>query len=257
MSLSLDRKTHPDRTLIIIPAYNEQKNLPSVLVKIKNLYPNLDVLVVDDGSQDSTGKVAKTYKVRLVSHPLNLGYGAAVQTGYKYALDYGYSYVVQIDADGQHEVEDIPSLLEPVRQGICDLALGSRFLGGGNYTPSWARAWGIKFFGAIASRLLKQTITDPTSGFQAMNNQVMKLYTGKHYADDYPDADTLVMVHYSGLRIKEVPVRMYPKQGTSMHRGLWRPLYYMAKMCLSLLTTYSLKEHFNRRSSAARAAKSR
>lgn len=247
MKNSNPAQTLPGKTLIIIPAYNEEKNLPKLLEKIKDRFPHLEVLVVDDGSGDHTRQVAQAQQVRVVSHPFNLGYGVAVQTGYKYALEHGYLYAVQMDADGQHEADDLGALLKPVQDGVCDLALGSRFLGGGNYRPPWSRALGIRFFGAIGSRLLGQTLTDPTSGFQAMNQRVLKVYVGRHYPDDYPDADTLVMLHFHGLKILEVPVRMYPKQGASMHQGLWRPLYYVAKMCLSLLITYSLKGHFHRR----------
>jgi len=233
--------------LAIIPALNEEKNLPPLLDKLKGRYPGLDILVVDDGSTDGTRMLAKARQVRVVSHPFNLGYGAAVQTGYKYALNLGYRVVVQVDADGQHEVDDLWRLLEPVLAGECDLSLGSRFLDGGSYQPTWARALGMQIFGDIASRLLGQPITDPTSGFQAMNDRVLRIYEGKEYPDDYPDADTLIMLHYNGMRIKEIPVRMYSKGGDSMHRGIWRPLYYIAKMFLSLLVTYSLKGQYHRR----------
>jgi glycosyltransferase involved in cell wall biosynthesis len=239
--------TSPGEALLIIPAYNEEKNLPSLLGRLKARYPDLKVLVVDDGSTDRTRQVARDHQVHVVSHPFNLGYGVAVQTGYKYALEQGCHLVVQMDADGQHEVDDLMALLKPVKEGACDLALGSRFLSGGNYRPPWTRALGMRFFGAVGSWLSGQTLTDPTSGFQAMNQRVLKVYVGRHYPEDYPDADTLVMLHFYGLKIKEVPVRMYPKPGASMHKGLWRPLYYIAKMCLSLLITYSLKGHFHRR----------
>jgi len=247
MRTSKPAPTPPGQALIIIPAYNEEKNLPKLLEKIKVRYPALEVLVVDDGSHDRTRQVAQAQQVQVVSNPFNLGYGVAVQTGYKYALERGYRYVVQMDADGQHEADDLEALLQPVKDGVCDLALGSRFLKGGDYRPPWSRALGIRFFRAIGSWLLGQTLTDPTSGFQAMNQRVLKVYVGRHYPDDYPDADTLAMLHFSGLKIQEVPVRMYPQQGASMHQGLWRPLYYVAKMCLSLLITYSLKGHFHRR----------
>jgi glycosyltransferase involved in cell wall biosynthesis len=235
------------KALVIIPALNEEKILPVLLDRLKGRYPGLNILVVDDGSTDRTRKLAKASQVCVVSHPFNLGYGAAMQTGYKYALSRDYRFVVQIDADGQHEVDDLWRLLEPVMAGECDLTVGSRFLGDGSYQPTWARALGIQLFAAIASRLLGQTITDPTSGFQAMNDKVLQVFAGKYYPDDYPDADTLVMLHYFGLGIKEIPVRMYPKAGSSMHRGIWRPLFYIAKMFLSLMVTYSLKGHFNSR----------
>jgi glycosyltransferase involved in cell wall biosynthesis len=247
MRKPLAESSLPAKVLVIIPALNEEKGLPALLERLKGRYPGMDILVVDDGSTDKTYELAKASQVLVVSHSFNLGYGAAMQTGYKYALAWGYRFVVQIDADGQHEANDLWRLVEPVMAGECDLTLGSRFLGDGTYQPTWARAIGMQLFAAIASRLIGQTITDPTSGFQAMNDKVLEIFAGKHYPDDYPDADTLVMLHYFGLRIKEIPVRMYPKTGSSMHRGIWRPLFYIAKMFLSLLVTYSLKGQFSSR----------
>ncbi|MBM4289510.1 MAG: glycosyltransferase family 2 protein [Deltaproteobacteria bacterium] len=234
-------------TLIIIPAYNEAKNLAVLLPKLKARHPERKILVIDDGSSDTTREIAKNHEVTVLSHPFNLGYGVAVQTGYKYALERHYDFLVQMDADGQHELEDTDLLLEPVKQNLCDLALGSRFLHSGSYQPPLARKIGIKFFQWVTQAITGQMLTDPTSGFQAMNKRVFQIFADRHFPHDYPDADVLVMLHYYGIKIREMPVRMYSCSGVSMHRGLWRPLFYMAKMCLSLLVTYSLKGHFGRR----------
>ncbi|MDD3579719.1 MAG: glycosyltransferase family 2 protein [Desulfobacca sp.] len=236
--------------MLIIPAYNEAKDLQVLLPKVKARYPEMPVLVVDDGSQDQTRAIAQAQQVAVVSHPFNLGYGAAIQTGYKYALEKQCPYVVQMDADGQHEVEDVALLVQPVKQGLCDLALGSRFLNDASYRPAWPRRVGIRFFRGITKLITGQPITDPTSGFQAMNRRVLQIFTGRHFPDDYPDADVLVMLNFYGITIQEIPVRMYASTTRSMHHGWWRPFFYMAKMCFSLLITCSLKGHFRRRRSS-------
>ena len=234
-------------TLIIIPAYNEARNLAVLLPKLKTRYPEMQLLVIDDGSSDTSREVARNQQVTVLSHPFNLGYGVAIQTGYKYAIERQYNFLVQIDADGQHELEDIEILIQPVKQNLCDLALGSRFLHEESYSPPLARKIGIKFFQWVTRAITGQKLTDPTSGFQAMNKRVLQIFAGRHFPNDFPDADVLVMLHYYGIKIRELPVRMHSSMGISMHRGLWRPLFYMAKMCLSLMVTYSLKSHFGQR----------
>jgi glycosyltransferase involved in cell wall biosynthesis len=235
---------HSD-TLLIIPAFNEAENLGALLPRLKARYPELAILVVDDGSRDRTRELVRSLQVDLVSHAFNLGYGAAVQTGYKYALERQYPYLVQMDADGQHEVDDVQLLLEQVKEGKCDLALGSRFLHAESYRPSLTRRLGIAFFRKVTGWLTGQPLTDPTSGFQAMTLKVLRILAGRHFPDDFPDADVLVMLYYYGIKIREIPVRMYAPQGTSMHRGWWRPVFYMVKTSLSLLVTFSLRNHFN------------
>jgi glycosyltransferase involved in cell wall biosynthesis len=221
--------------------------LPALLHRLRVCYPELAILVVDDGSRDRTREVSLAQGVKIVSHPFNLGYGAALQTGYKYALAHGYCLVVQMDGDGQHEVEDLARLLKPVSTGGCDFALGSRYLGQGNYQASFARSLGRRLFGYLASRLTRQVITDPTSGFQVMNRKVLEIFVDDHFPEDYPDADALMLLHYSGLKIKEIPVTMHAPEGKSMHAGWWRPLFYIAKMLLAMLVMYSLKGRLLRR----------
>jgi len=235
----------PNDVLLIIPAYNEEKNLPGILSRLKSRFPEMPILVVDDGSSNDTREIAREHQVNIVSHPINLGYGAALQSGYKYALRRKYSYVVQMDADGQHEIEDIEQLLQPVKEGRCDLAIGSRFLHPQSYRPPLGRLMGIWFFRKIIFWLTGQSLTDPTSGFQAMNLRVFQLL-GDNFPVDYPDADVLLMLHYYRIKILEIPVRMYASQGGSMHQGLWRPIFYMGKLCLSLLVTFSLKGYFRK-----------
>jgi len=234
------------RTLVIIPAYNEEKQIASVIRLIKRHLPQAEVLTVDDGSKDGTRDQAMEAGVKVLSHPFNLGYGIALQTGYKYALTKGFEIVVQMDGDGQHDPSFLPDLLAVIQKGEADIAIGSRFLpvkgkGGGSehppYRPPFLRRLGMKFFGTIASLLIRQKITDPTSGFQAMNRRVLEWVSSDTFPFDYPDADVIIMLHRAGFRIREVPVQMFENVGKkSMHSG-WKPLYYVFKMCLSILVT--------------------
>lgn len=227
-----------DLVLIVVPAYNEDQNIASVIARVREVVPAVDVLVVDDGSSDGTAVAAGDAGAEVISLPFNLGYGVALQTGFKYALERGYDYVVQMDADGQHEASSVLDLIDEARKGTVDVILGSRFLGSSTFKPRLARRVGIVLFRAIVSRVVGKRISDPTSGFQALNRSVLELYATDAYPTDYPDADVLIMAHLSGFRIKEIPVVMY--EGTadqkSMHSGL-KPLYYVFKMFLSILVT--------------------
>jgi glycosyltransferase involved in cell wall biosynthesis len=227
-----------DRILVVVPAYNEAQNIGRAVRNVRKVVPAADVLVVDDGSLDATAAVARDAGAKVISLPFNLGYGVALQTGFKYALQRDYDYVVQMDADGQHEPRSVLDLIAQVRKGTADVVLGSRFLGSSAFKPGFAKRVGISLFRAIVSRVVGQRITDPTSGFQALNRKVLRLYATEAYPVDYPDADVLIMVHFAGLAIKEIPVVMYPgaRDRKSMHSGL-RPLYYVFKMFLSILVT--------------------
>lgn len=224
-------------TLVIIPAYCEEANIARVVANIRAVSPVPDILVVDDGSSDRTRMVALECGVHVVSHPINMGYGTALQTGFKFAIQHGYDFVVQIDGDGQHDPAYIPKLLVPIRAQSADIVLGSRFLDVESYQVPLARRVGQVLFGAIASGVLKQRISDPTTGYQALNSRVLRLFASDIYPVDYPDADVIIMVHRAGLRIDEIGVKMFPNaENKSMHSG-WKPFYYVFKMLLSILVT--------------------
>jgi glycosyltransferase involved in cell wall biosynthesis len=223
------------RPLVVVPAFNEAEEIGRVLDGIRTADPRLPVLVVDDGSTDETAIRARQAGARVLRLPINLGYGSALQAGYKYALREGYDCVVQLDGDGQHEPADIPRLLIPVERDDADLALGSRFLGENAYRAGMARGAGMRLFRALTFLLTGVRFSDVTSGYQALNRDVLQFFATERYPADYPDADVLVMLTRAGFRIAEVPVRMYPKRnGVSMHAGL-RPIYYIFKMLLSML----------------------
>ena len=218
---------------LIIPAFEEASRLPQVLRDVADSDARVRVVVIDDGSRDSTSDVARAAGAVVLRHPCNLGYGAAVQTGYKYALRHGARWLVQMDADGQHDPKAIGQLLEPLASGEWDLVVGSRFLAAGDYRMSLPKRLGRDLFRGIA-RLLGMEVTDPTSGFQAMNRSVLELYCGDFFPNDFPDVDVLLAAHRQGLRILEVPVQMSEGvRASTLHSGL-RTLYYPYKMLLSL-----------------------
>ena len=228
------------RLLVLIPAYNEEERLAEVIGGVRRVRPDAEILVVDDCSRDRTGEIARRAGATVARHPINLGYGAALLTGYRYADRRGFERLVQLDGDGQHDPSGIASLLEPL-DGGADLVIGSRFLeGSGTYRPSLLRAVGMWIFALVASATLGLRVTDPTSGFQALSGRLLRYHSrGDHFPQDYPDADMLILVGRSGFSIREVPVTMFEKPGgASIHSGL-RPLYYVVKMTLSILLILS------------------
>lgn len=223
--------------LIVIPAYNEAGRVGDVIRDVHSVLPDAEVLVVDDGSADTTAAEARHAGAAVLTLPVNSGYGTALQTGYKYAVRGGYELVGQIDADGQHQARYLGEMLDALRDSGADVVIGSRFLDGdGHYRPSAARKAGIALFGRIATIVTRQRVTDPTSGFQVMRARVVRFYCSDVYPVDYPDADILILLNRSGFRVQEVAVQMLPSAGESMHGG-HRSLYYVYKMILSIAVT--------------------
>ncbi len=225
--------------LMVIPTYNEQQNIGRVISEVKQVCPGSDILVVDDGSTDNTVNVAKEMNVKIVRFPFNLGYGAALQAGYKYAMYHEYRYVVQMDGDGQHDAKSVQMLLDAIKEDDVDLVIGSRFMPGSQlrYKVGFIRRLGMTLFGSIVFIVTRQKVSDPTSGFQILNRRAFHLMVSDYFPTDYPDADMLIMAHRFGLKFKEAPVTMYANQEQrSMHNGL-KPLYYIFKMLLAILVT--------------------
>ncbi len=224
-----------DKIAVLVPAYNEAKSIERVVKTIRETNPQADVIVINDGSSDGTQALAKGAGATVLSLAVNLGYGAALQTGYKYALRQGYDYTVQIDGDGQHDPRFVNELIATLKSG-SDVVIGSRFLGNlGNYDNPTIRELGMMFFRSLIYFFIRKRITDPTSGFQAMSRPVFELFaTSKQYPSDFPDADIIILLHYAGFKVSEIPVVMYNSEtGKSMHSG-FKPLYYIIKMLLSI-----------------------
>lgn len=221
--------------LIIIPAYKEAGRIEYVIRGIRECEPDVDILVIDDGSPDQTALVAERAGATVISHPFNMGYGVAVQTGFKYAWRHAYDYVVQIDGDGQHEPRCICDLLAAVQDPEVDIAMGSRWLGVAEYHGPILRKFGKFFFGFLASLLTQHQVTDPTTGFQALSKDVVHFFCTNVYPVDYPDANVIIMLDRAGFCVREVPVIMYrDESGQSMHGGLVRPIFYGLKMMMSI-----------------------
>lgn len=221
-------------TIVIIPAYNEAANLPRVIPALRAVLPAVDIVVINDCSKDRTAEVAAALGAVVISLPNNLGYGGAVQTGFRYAVAQGYRFGVMMDGDGQMDPASAPALLAVVREGRADMALGSRFLGTMTYRNSALRALGQRFFRTIVRLLIRQSITDPTGGFQALTHEAMAFFSRDNFPSDYPDADTLLLFRYAGFTVEEVPVTIHARlSGTSMHAG-WKPLYYIVKMLFAI-----------------------
>jgi hypothetical protein len=222
------------RVLVVIPAWNEARNLPDVLDELAGVRPELERLVVDDASDDDTAAVARRHGAAVLRLPLRLGYGGAVQTGIKRAQRQGYDAAVTFDGDGQHDPRDIGPLLEAL-QGGADLAIGSRALAEQAYHGGLGRRAGRSLFSALARALTGLRLTDPTSGLKALGPEAQRLFALARFPDRFPDADALVLAGRARLRIAERPAHMRPSRNRhSMHGGL-RAVSYSFNMLGSLL----------------------
>jgi glycosyltransferase involved in cell wall biosynthesis len=222
------------RILAAIPARNEEASIGSVLDHIALLYPSLPVVVINDSSTDRTSGIALSRSnVSVIDLPFWTGYGGALQTAYKYALREGYDAIIQLDADGQHDPVYIGDLLAQLEK--TDIVIGSRFLNRADaYPMSVPRRLGCRTLSWIAKRLTGMDITDPTSGFQALNRKAMEIAVMDHYPMDYPDIDVLILMHRFHLKVAEVPVVMHvASEKSGMHEGL-QVWYYGIKMLLSV-----------------------
>ncbi|GGD65769.1 glycosyltransferase family 2 protein [Paenibacillus nasutitermitis] len=236
-----DARVNPDplmefreiKLLVIIPAYNEAGGIAITVKLVKNALPNADILVVNDGSLDSTGAEAVKAGARVVNLVNNLGIGGAVQTGYRYAAAGGYDYAVQIDGDGQHNPEDCLALLTALRQNNADMVVGSRFLTGEGFQSSMARQAGIRLLAAIVSKLTGRKVTDPTSGYRLCSRRAILLFA-KEYSTDYPEVEALMTLNRYRFRFHEVPVRMSERQSGVSSISPLKSVYYMAKVILAV-----------------------
>lgn len=236
-----------EKSLIIIPAYNEEKNIGILLEHLRKaeIAEIADILVVNDFSTDETGRIAREKGCTVISHIYNLGYGSGLQVGYKYAINKGYKYVIQMDADGQHDVCNVKTvyqkLLETDENGRhVDIVLGSRFLDKSiSYPVSAVKKVAYALFRLLIRIGTGKKIQDPTTGLQGLNRRAFSFYAGfNHFDDQYPDANMLMQMLLLGFRVEEIPAVMHPRmQGISMHSGL-KPLAYMFRMMFSVIAVW-------------------
>jgi len=221
------------RVLVAIPAYLEEKSIGTVVSRIRQECP-YDVVVVNDGSTDATSAAARAGGAVVLDLPCNLGIGGAVQTAFLYARDQGYDIVVRVDGDGQHEIEDIPNVLDPILAGEADAVIGSRFLGKTDYRGSIPRILGINYFRSLVYLFTGYRVTDPTSGFFAINRKMIEFYS-RYYPSDYPEVDAYILMRRLKAKAVEVPVRMYSRAEGKSSISTFGALYYMVKVTLSFL----------------------
>ena len=221
------------KMLAIVPAHNEQGTVASVVGAIRAQLPNAAVVVVDDGSLDHTAQIARHAGAMVLSLPVNLGMGGAMQTGYLYAAKRGYDVAIQIDGDGQHDPSQAGALIDVVRSGRANMAIGSRYLAQRRKGSSFLRRLGNAFLARYLSLVTRSRITDPTSGFRAVNRRVIEFYACE-YPTDYPEPEAIAVLWRNGFRVVEVPVTMRERQGGRSSIDALRACYYMIKVPLAI-----------------------
>lgn len=233
--------------LIIIPAYNEEKNIGAFLDKLEapKIREIADILVMNDASKDNTAEIVRARNHTVITHVYNLGYGSGLQVGYNYALRRDYEYVIQLDADGQHDASNVMTIYTALKkrdeQGKTpDIVLGSRFLAGSVTFPiSKVKSVAIKMFRLLIKWGTGKVISDPTTGLQGLNKRALNYYAGfGHFDDKYPDANMIMQMLMLGFRVEEVPAVMHARtEGVSMHSG-WKPIKYMFRMMFSIIAVW-------------------
>lgn len=223
-----------NKVLIIIPAYNEEKNIQKVVDNILQNYPQYDYVVINDGSRDKTRDVCKKRGYEYINLSINLGIGGAVQTGYKYARDKDYDVAVQIDGDGQHDIAYLEKMLTFLEKDEADIVIGSRFLDKEGFQSSAARRTGIKILSLLILVCTGKKIKDVTSGFRAVNKHFIEIYS-ENYPTDYPEPEAIVEAVMHGGRIKECPVVMKERENGNSSINFLKSVYYMIKVTLAIL----------------------
>lgn len=222
------------RLCVVVPAFNEGRSVFDVVRRINASLPDAHVVVVNDGSTDDTASQAYLAGAAVVSLPINLGIGGAVQTGYQYALRHGFEFAMQIDGDGQHDPAEAPRVLAPLFDGTADVTIGSRWLGRGAFESPSGRRLGMRVLAVLVRWKTGGSFTDTTSGFRAVGRRGIELFASS-YPTDFPEVGTIVLACHSGLTVAEVPVQMEPRRhGRSSIAGLGSA-YYMMRVVVDLL----------------------
>lgn len=234
--------------LIIIPAYNEEAKIRSVIESLEapEISEIADILVMNDASKDATKLIVKEMNHPVVTHVFNLGYGSGLQVGYKYATRRGYNYVIQMDADGQHDPSNVINLYNALKTADADgrypdIVIGSRFVEG---SVSFPVPITKKIAFCVFRNMIKwgggQKIMDPTSGLQGLNRRTFLYYAGfSHFDDKYPDANMLMQMLMLGYKVEEIPCVMHARtDGESMHSGIIKPMIYMFRMTISMVAVW-------------------
>lgn len=222
------------QTLIVLPALNEEASIAEVIREVKAALPDTTCLVVDDGSSDRTAEVARSAGAIVASLPYNLGVGGAMRLGFRYALEHGYTNVVQVDADGQHDPVSVVALVDALSE--ADLVLGARFAGTGDYEARGPRRWAMRVLATVISRIARTRLTDTTSGFKASGPQAVRLFA-EHYPAEYlgDTIEALVIAARAGLVVRQVPVSMRPRSGGVPSSNPFKSAAYLGRASLALV----------------------
>jgi glycosyltransferase involved in cell wall biosynthesis len=223
-----------ERTLIVMPALNEEESVAAVVAEVFAKLPGVSCLVVDDGSTDATAARAGAAGATVVRLPYNLGVGGAMRVGFRYALDNGFDNVVQVDSDGQHDPGSVPGLVEKLE--TVDLVLGARFAGEGEYTVHGPRRWAMVVLAFIISRVARTRLTDTTSGFRATGPRAVRLFA-EHYPAEYlgDTIESLVIAARAGCLIDQMPVAMRPRAGGVPSHNPFKSMTYLGRAVMALV----------------------
>jgi len=229
--MKLDSTKSP--LLILVPALNEEGAIAGVIQEVREQVPGAPILVVDDCSTDGTRLVAEQVGATVISVPAHLGLGGCVQAGYKLAFEAGFSYVIRVDGDGQHNPADIPRLYEALVKSGVEMVIGSRYKGGNNGYTSWTRGLGIKIFRLILWPVLGESVRDPTSGFVGVNRRALAVFA-RSFPLEYPEIETLVVLQRRRFRFLEVPCEMRPRQSGRTSITPMKSIYYLTHVLLGV-----------------------
>lgn len=228
------------KILLIIPSYNEEDNILNNYYRImeynKKSVINYDVIIINDGSTDKTEEICKKNNIPYISLIHNLGIGGAVQTGYKYAYENGYDVAVQFDGDGQHDINYVKNIIEPIQNGTADMVIGSRFIDKSSsaFKTSKARRIGIKVISFFIKLITRKKIYDTTSGFRAVNKKIIKKFAS-NYPVEYPEPVSTTELLRLGYDVSEVPVSMNERENGVSSIRAWKNIYYMVNVVLSII----------------------
>lgn len=228
------------RILLILPTYNEEKNIKNTVDSIRKYAkeypePTIDYIVINDGSSDTTLNICKNYNIQCINLIQNLGIGGAVQTGYIYAKLKNYDIAVQFDGDGQHDINSLNVLIAPILENSADFVIGSRFIDGtSTFKSTFMRRIGINYLSFLIKSLTFKKIFDPTSGFRAANKNAINLLA-EDYPVDYPEPESIVTLLKNGLSLAEVQVNMFHREGGVSSITTTKSIYYMIKVSLAII----------------------
>ena len=239
-SAALD--TALELTLVVMPAFNEEQAVGAVVAEVLSAVPGVTCLVVSDGSTDATAERALRAGATVLQLPFNLGVGGAMRAGFRYAVEHGFRYVVQVDADGQHNPRDVPTLVDALSE--VDIVIGARFAGEGEYKASGPRAWAMKLLASTMSRIARTRLTDTTSGFRGAGPRAVELFAA-HYPSEYlgDTVESLVLALRAGATVRQVPVAMRERAGGVPSQNAFRSTVYLVRALAALVVSLTARPY--------------